>query len=47
MSQYEHDAVNKFLLRSSFDGKKLFDEISSSINLEGGTLSVDDTVLDK
>jgi hypothetical protein len=42
-----HDSVNRFLNRESYDGKDLFNEVKSLVNLNGGTLSVDDSVLDK
>ena len=42
-----HDSVNRFLLRESFEPKDLFDEARKLVNVEGGTLSVDDSVLDK
>lgn len=42
-----HDSVNRFLLRERYDPKDLFDEVKSQINLSGGTLSGDDTVIDK
>ena len=42
-----HDSVNRFLNRETYDGKDLFNEVKALFNLEGGTLSVDDSVLDK
>jgi len=42
-----HDSVNRFLNRESYDGEDLFNEVKQLVNLEGGTLSVDDSVLDK
>ena len=42
-----HDSVNRFLNRESYDGEDLFNEVKPLINLSGGTLSVDDSVLDK
>ena len=42
-----HDSVNRFLCRESYSPKDLFTEVEPSINLKGGTLSVDDSVLDK
>ncbi len=42
-----HDSVNRFLNRESYSGRDLYNEASSSLNLKGGTLSVDDSVLDK
>ena len=35
-----HDSANRFLLRESYEAK-------SNLNLIGGTLSVDESVLDK
>lgn len=42
-----HDSVNRFLLREAYEPNDLFNEASPPINLIGGTLSVDDSVLDK
>lgn len=42
-----HDSVNRFLNRELYDGEDLFNEVKPLLNLEGGTLSVDDSVLDK
>lgn len=42
-----HDSVTRFLYRENFTGKDLFDEAAKTLNLKGGILSVDDTVLDK
>lgn len=42
-----HDSVNRFLLREAFEPEDLFTEAKPHINLIGGTLSVDDSVLDK
>lgn len=42
-----HDKINSFLLSGSFSGKDLFDKAKVHLNLFGGTLSVDDSVLDK
>jgi hypothetical protein len=42
-----HDAANRFLNREHFTGKDLFEEARPLLDLEGGTLSGDDTVLDK
>ncbi|WP_320073225.1 transposase [Nostoc sp. MG11] len=47
MKDLSHDSVNRFLLREQYEPKDLFDELSSQINLIGGTLSGDDTVIDK
>ena len=42
-----HDSVNRFLLRESYEPKDLFDEAKKLVNLVGGTVSCDDTMLDK
>lgn len=42
-----HDSVNRFILRERFTPKDLFDQAKSQLELEGGVLSVDDSVLDK
>ena len=42
-----HDSVNRFLLRERYEQKDLFDEVKLQINLVGGILSGDDTVIDK
>src|SRR5205823_13960514 len=44
---FAHDAANRFLERDAFSGRDLFEEARPLMDLEGGTLSVDDTVLDK
>jgi hypothetical protein len=44
---FAHDAANRFLNREAFSGKDLYEEAGPLLELEGGTLSVDDTVLDK
>jgi len=45
--QVSHDEVNRFLLSGAYQGEDLFKAVASSIDLIGGTLTVDDTVLDK
>jgi uncharacterized protein YlbG (UPF0298 family) len=42
-----HDSVNRFLLRERYDPKDLFDEVKPYIELRGGTISGDDTMIDK
>lgn len=42
-----HDKINRFLLSGNFTGKDLFDKSIVHLDLVGGTLSVDDSVLDK
>jgi DDE superfamily endonuclease len=44
---FAHDAVNRFLNREAYSGRDLFEEARPLIALEGGILSVDDTILDK
>ena len=47
LEDLSHDSVNRFLLREQYEPKDLFDEIKVNIDLIGGTLSGDDTVIDK
>ncbi len=47
MGTISHDSVNRFLERERYEPKDLFDEEKEKIELIGGTLSVDDSVLDK
>jgi len=42
-----HDSVNRFLNRESYSPSDLFGEAKLTVNMKGGTLSVDDSVLDK
>ena len=42
-----HDSVNRFLLREAYEPNDLFEQVKGLVNLVGGTLSVDDSVLDK
>ncbi len=42
-----HDSATRFLQRERYDGKDLYDEAAPLLNLKGGVLSVDDSVLDK
>ena len=42
-----HDSVNRFMHREDYTPKDLFDESTKDINLNGGTVSVDDMVIDK
>jgi hypothetical protein len=44
---FAHDAANRFLNREDCSGKDLFEEARPLLELAGGSLSVDDTVLDK
>nr|WP_162055354.1 transposase [Pontibacter pamirensis] len=45
--EVSHDEINRFLLSSHFTGKDLFEAVRQGLKLEGGVLSVDDSVLDK
>jgi hypothetical protein len=45
--EFAHAAANRFLNCEEFSGRDLFEEARPLLDLEGGTLSVDDTVLDK
>ena len=45
--EVSHDEVNRFLAGGEFSGKDLFDKALPLIELVGGTVSVDDTVIDK
>ncbi len=47
LKHVSHDSVNRFLLRERYQPKDLFEEIKPHIQLVGGTLSCDDTVIDK
>ena len=42
-----HDSVNRFLNREDYTAEDLFKESTRNMCLKGGTVSVDDTVLDK
>lgn len=42
-----HDSVNRFLHREAYTGRDLYNEARLGLNLKGGTLRVDDSVLDK
>ena len=46
LGNLSHDSINRFLWREDYTPKDLFDEVAPQIELEGGTLSVDDTVID-
>ncbi len=45
--EVSHDEVNRFLAGGDFTGQDLFDRAKEALVLEGGVLSVDDTVIDK
>ena len=42
-----HDSVDRFLQRENFTPKDLFDQARLQLDLKGGVVSVDDSVLDK
>ncbi len=42
-----HDSINRFLLRETYTPHDLYCQVKGAINLVGGTLSADDTVIDK
>ena len=44
---FSHDSVNRFLLHESYEPYDLFKQAGHWLNLHGGTLNVDDSVLDK
>ena len=47
MKNISHDSVNRFLNRERFTGQDLYNESAKELNIVGGSLSVDDSVLDK
>lgn len=47
LEDVSHDSVNRFLLRERYEPKDLFEIVTRLVNLEGGILSVDDTVIEK
>jgi len=47
LGDVSHDSINRFLLRERYEAKDLFEIVKSNINLTGGILSVDDTVIEK
>ena len=47
LKNVSHDSVNRFLLRERYEPKDLFDTVGEIIDLKGGILSVDDTVVEK
>jgi len=47
MPEISHDSVNRFLLRERFTAFDLFTENKNNLDLVGGFLSIDDSVLDK
>lgn len=47
LGDVSHDSINRFLLRERYEPQDLFEIVTGLINLEGGILSVDDTVIEK
>jgi urease beta subunit len=47
LEDVSHDSVNRFLLRERYEPQDLFDRVKKIVNLKGGILSVDDTVVEK
>jgi len=47
LENVSHDSVNRFLLRERYEPEDLFDTVKDIIDLKGGILSVDDTVVEK
>ena len=47
LKQVSHDSVNRFLLRERYEARDLFETLKPYLNLVGGVLSVDDTVIEK
>jgi hypothetical protein len=47
LGNLSHDSINRFLWRENYTPKDLFEEVAPQLELEGGTISVDDTVIDK
>ena len=47
LEDLSHDSVNRFLLRERYGARDLFNMVSPHIDLLGGTLSGDDSVIDK
>ena len=47
LENVSHDSINRFLLRERYEAQDLFDTVKDLIDLRGGILSVDDTVVEK
>ncbi len=45
--EVSHDEVNRFLLQGNYSGKDLYEKAVVHLVIQGGTLSADDSVLDK
>ena len=46
LAAVSHDSVNRFLLRENYTPEDLFNEVKGNLIFEGGTTSVDDSVVD-
>lgn len=47
MVNISHDSINRFLERENYTPLDLFNSVKGELTLEGGVLSIDDSVLDK
>ena len=47
LERHSHDSINRFLVRERYTPADLFAVVKPRIQLQGGSLSGDDTVLDK
>lgn len=47
LGNVSHDSINRFLVRENYSPFDLFEEVKDHIDLIGGTLSNDDTVIEK
>jgi hypothetical protein len=47
LENVSHDSVNRLLLRERYEPKDLFYTVKKIINIIGGILSVDDTVVEE
>jgi len=47
LEELSHDSVNRFLLPEQYTPQDLFDEVKGELLWYGGTISVDDSVVDK
>lgn len=47
LENVSHDSINRFLLRERYEPKDLFEMVKGEIQLVGGILSGDDTVVEK
>lgn len=47
LGNVSHDSINRFLLRERYEPQDLFNTLKDIINLTGGIVSIDDTVVEK